>query len=57
MMAAMNLERTSGVVLVNPTGLVRHKGISPEWMLNTLANLGKISWLRGGYEAFLYQGR
>ncbi|KAE9552270.1 hypothetical protein FO519_004516 [Halicephalobus sp. NKZ332] len=55
MMAATNQERTSGVVLLNPTGLSRHKGIRPEWAVNALATAARTWGLRALNEAFLYQ--
>ena len=55
MMTAMNPERATGMVLVNPTGFYRHKGINPEWVLKILAALGKVNSIKGGYELLLHE--
>jgi len=54
-MTAMNPERATGMVLVNPTGFYRHKGINPEWVLKILAALGKVNSIKGGYELLLHE--
>uniref|UniRef100_A0AC34QEM0 Zinc finger C2H2 LYAR-type domain-containing protein n=1 Tax=Panagrolaimus sp. JU765 TaxID=591449 RepID=A0AC34QEM0_9BILA len=55
MCGVSNPDKTVGIVLINPTGLYRHKGIKPKLAINFLAALWRIVWLRFLSEILLYR--
>ncbi|TKR79791.1 hypothetical protein L596_013958 [Steinernema carpocapsae] len=52
-MAALNAEKTAGLVQMNFVGLRTHRGIRPEWIIKTFAHLWQLKWPQSVLRPFL----